>query len=89
MNVIVADASVMLKWQLRDEENTEQADRILRDLTQRKIRIIVPNLCLYEVVNGIRTAVTRGRLSRAQGRRAIEDFLLIGVNLYPFRPLAP
>lgn len=88
MRTVVADASVMLKWQLRDEENTEQADRLLRDLIHGEIQIIVPSLWLYEVVNGIRSAVARGRLSRAQGRQAIKDFLLVGVNLYPFPPLA-
>lgn len=88
MKPIVVDASVMLKWQLRDEENTEQADRLLRDLIEGQIQIIVPSLWLYEVVNGIRAAVYRGRLSQTQGQRAIVDFLLIGVNAYPFAPMA-
>lgn len=88
MKVIVIDASVALKWQLRDEADVDRADSILLDFAHGRVELIAPSLWLYEVTNGIRTAVVRGRLSADQGREAAKNFLHLGVHLHPFFPIA-
>ena len=84
----VVDASLSLKWQLRDEPDLEPADRLLLDAVNGRIDLVAPDLWLYEVVNGLRTAVARGRLSKEKGGVAIDDFIALGIALYPFPSLA-
>ena len=56
---IVIDASVALKWRLRDEEATSQADALLEDFLARKLELLTPTLFDYEIANALRVAVTR------------------------------
>ena len=72
----VVDASVVLKWQLDDEEAVEQAVA-LRDawLLGGKVDLFAPTLCFYEVLNGLVVAVRRGRIGEEEARRAA-DLLL-------------
>lgn len=86
--MIVVDASLALKWQLRDEPDLAPADDILRDAVDQKVELIAPDLWLYEVLNGLRTAVSRGRLSSDQAATAVSDYLVLGIGLHPFGPIA-
>jgi len=65
MTRVVVDASVSLKWALNDEEYVEQAVA-LRDaaIFERRFQMFAPSLWLYEIVNGLRVAVRRGRIYR-------------------------
>ena len=53
MEVIVPDASIILKWVLAGEDGVEEekALEILHDWLAEKIQIILPPLWLYEVGN--------------------------------------
>lgn len=52
MKIIVPDASVILKWVLKDDEmHREKALAILSGWLGRKYEIIVPSLWCYEVGN--------------------------------------
>lgn len=53
MEVIVPDASIILKWVLAGEDGIEEqkALEILNDWLSEKIQIILPPLWLYEVGN--------------------------------------
>lgn len=81
---IVVDACVALKWQFRDEFETEQAIQMLMDFIHGKIELISPNLFAYEIVNAINIAVIKKRMSEKEGLDAINDILSIGVNLIDF-----
>lgn len=56
---VVIDASVALKWLLRDEEIVPQADALLDDLLAGQLSVVVPTLFDYEVANVLRVAVSR------------------------------
>ncbi|MGC8578969.1 MAG: type II toxin-antitoxin system VapC family toxin [bacterium] len=55
----VIDTSVTLKWQFKDELETEQAIHILEDLIGGKIELISPAFFVYEIVNVIYIAVIK------------------------------
>ena len=71
---IVIDASVALKWRLRDEETTHQADTLLEDCLAGKLKLLTPTLFDYEIANALRVAVTRQRLSEQDAPAALDDF---------------
>jgi predicted nucleic acid-binding protein len=71
---IVIDASVALKWRLRDEEATSQADALLDDFLADKLALLTPTLFDYEITNALRVAVTRQRLSEPEAVAALNDF---------------
>lgn len=71
---IVIDASAALKWRLRDEEATEQADGILVDFLAEKLELLAPTLFDYEIANPLRVAVTRQRFSESDAAVAFADF---------------
>lgn len=52
MNTVVIDTSVFIKWLNQDnEQNIENADKILKEVRSGKTQIIVPELIKYEVGN--------------------------------------
>ena len=86
--LVVIDASIAVKWQLRDEDGTEYADRVFDDYSLGLVLLIAPDLWLPEVVNGVRNAVLRRRLSREQGLIAAEILNRVAPSLYPFSSVA-
>jgi predicted nucleic acid-binding protein len=60
----VVDASASLSWALPDEQD-ESRDRILTAIQDGRIRVVVPELWCYEVMNAVRYAVRRGRLAES------------------------
>lgn len=50
--LIFIDASVILKW-LVGEENSEAAFNYYHSFYQKEIRLAVPSLCYYEVLNAL------------------------------------
>ena len=71
---LVIDASVALKWRLRDEEATSQADALLEDFLAGKLELLTPTLFDYEIANALRVAVTRQRLGEPDAAAALADF---------------
>ena len=71
----VVDASVATKWLLRDEPDTDLADLLLEDSREGRIDLLAPAQLRYEVSSAVRNAVRARRLTRADGRGAIADFL--------------
>lgn len=80
---LVIDSSVALKWWLDDEEFVEEARVLLNELVGGKIELVVPELWLYEIANGINTAVKRGRISNDTGEEFIEELQSITATLVP------
>lgn len=81
---IVIDSSVALKWRLRDEEATEQADALLDDFLAGKVRLVTPTLFEYEITNALKVAVVKERLSEADALTAIADFQGYEIELFAF-----
>ncbi len=85
--LLVVDASVVLKWQLDDEEYIRQATALRDDFyALGVIRAIAPHLLIYEVTNGIVTAIRRKRLASDKAMEAMTNLLELGVELKQVEP---
>ena len=78
---IVVDASVAIKWYIKDESEINQAVDILLDYEVGKINFFVPRLFHYETANVIHIAVQRKRITEDEGKNIINDMLDIKTTL--------
>jgi predicted nucleic acid-binding protein len=79
---IVVDASVVLKWQLDDEEAVTQALALRDDfLLHGRVSLAAPFLLVFELTNGILTATRQRRLSRDQAEEGLALLLAAGIQL--------
>jgi len=78
---LVVDASVGLKWALDDEEWVSQAVGLRDAALAGRWRVVVPSLWLYEISNGLATAVHRRRMAADTGLEALTLLLSLGVRL--------
>src|SRR5687768_7735403 len=72
--IYVVDASVAVKWHLRDELDVQAADRVLDDFLDGRTWLFAPDHIRYEVPSAIRNAIRTGRVTVEQGRIVIADF---------------
>lgn len=78
--LVVVDASVVLKWQLDDEEHIRQAIALRDDFyVLGGVKTIAPHLLIYEAINGIVTATQRKRLASDKALEAMSNLLALGV----------
>lgn len=70
---LVVDASIILAWLLPDERE-EIVNRIFAAYRQKKSRIYAPKLLVYELINGLKSAILRKRIDWLKAKRAIEVF---------------
>ena len=79
---VVVDASVVLKWQLHDEEAIDQALALRDDfLLHGRINLAAPSLLVYELTNGMLTATRQGRISRHQAEEGLANLLSADIRL--------
>lgn len=79
---VVTDASVALKWELDDEEHVDRAVALRDDfLRWGRVQLFAPHLFVFELTNGITTAVRRLRLAPERGEQILERLLLVEVSL--------
>lgn len=51
---LVVDSSIVIKWLVtQDELNTEESNKLLRDLQNKKVRLFAPEITKYEVGNAL------------------------------------
>ena len=81
---IVIDASVALKWQFKDELETEQALQMMKDFVDGKTELISPALFSYGIVNAMHIAVLKERMPEKEALGAINDILSVGIKLVDF-----
>ncbi len=78
---LVVDASVSLKWALNDEEAVDQAIALRDAAILGQFEMIAPSLWLYEVANGLVTAVRRARLAPEDGAHMLALLQSLGMHL--------
>jgi predicted nucleic acid-binding protein len=85
MSDLLVDASVVVKWLIR-EEHSEQAVRLRRVALAMRWRFVCPPHLTTEVINVVYLRTRRGepslRLTADQASDAIDDLLT-----YPFEPV--
>lgn len=69
----VVDASIILAWLLPDERE-EMVNRIFASYRVKKSHIYAPKLLIYELMNGLKSAILRKRIDWLKAKRAIEVF---------------
>lgn len=78
---LVVDASVVVKWQLADEEETPAATAILWDALAGRVTLFAPALIRCEFANALCMAVRRGRLGSDGALAALDDFLQMPLSI--------
>jgi predicted nucleic acid-binding protein len=76
----VVDASVILKWYLRDEDFLDAADGFFRAFTTGQAEILVPVITRYEVANGLVVASLQGRVSKTKMISIFRNFVNLGIG---------
>jgi len=69
----VVDASMVLAWLLPDERET-MVNRIFTAYRQKKSHIYAPKLLIYELMNGLKSAILRKRIDWLKAKQAIKVF---------------
>ncbi|MEK7112262.1 MAG: type II toxin-antitoxin system VapC family toxin [Patescibacteria group bacterium] len=87
MKVFVIDSSTCLKWVLKDEVNYKIAQLILKDYLEGKIALVAPNLWVYEVANGLNSAVLSKRITISKAKRLLGLIIKTKPNLLPMEPV--
>lgn len=78
---LVADASVVAKFYLKDEDHADTAQRLLDDFEVGAVDLVGPEFLTYEVASALLGAVRRRRLEAEVARRALNHFLTLGMQL--------
>jgi len=81
---LVIDCSVAASWFLPDE-CTESCQRLLGFVARGELRVVVPELWHYEVLNALRTAVLRGRITQPEAYLAATKLRGLPVEAVPVR----
>ena len=79
-DVVVVDASLAIKWVLR-ENHTDEARDLLAQWTAQGFTLLAPSLFVYEVTNVLYRRTQRSVLTIAEVRTALQDLLAIGPEL--------
>jgi predicted nucleic acid-binding protein len=77
---VVVDASISLKWALNDEEAVAPAVALRNAALGGQFEMIAPSLWVYEVTNGLMTAVRLQRLNPELGMQALAWMLTLGIR---------
>jgi predicted nucleic acid-binding protein len=72
---LVIDASVAVKWLLRDEEGVAAADALHDEHVAGRLALAAPQQIEVEVTAAIRRAVLTGRVDSNEGRRLVDQWL--------------
>jgi predicted nucleic acid-binding protein len=81
MKCLVPDASVILKWVLKEEgSDTEIALRIFRDFSSGLIDVLLPSLWFFEVANVLALKTAPLEAARTLYFLADQDFLVTGLS---------
>lgn len=78
---LVVDASVCLRWYLRDEILDDRAGEVLRDYGRGGTDFVAPSLLVLEVINGLLVAARKGRIRIDRVTRAVDAILDIRFDL--------
>ena len=80
MDKVVVDASLALRWVLKDEKEV-RADTLLSQWAMSLTRMLVPPLFLSEIANALYLSVRRSRLTLKEARLALVTIMQIGAEV--------
>lgn len=77
---VVVDASVILALLLPDEKTDLPTEKLLKKYREKKLQLVSSSLLPYEVLNGIKSAIIKKRISREIGQKLIKSFLKLKIE---------
>jgi predicted nucleic acid-binding protein len=77
-NTFVVDTSFVLAYLLPDEKQ-RSVDELFSRFEENKISFIAPDLLIYEIINGLRSAVIQKRQSAKAAEILLDSFLNLGI----------
>lgn len=77
---LVIDASVAVKWHLKDEELVEEAGALLEGFLDQRFVLAAPAFIRYEVANSLEQARRRARITEDDVVHELRAFLHFGVH---------
>jgi predicted nucleic acid-binding protein len=80
MKEIVIDASVVLKWYLKDEEWGQEAVWFLEQHVAGNMVLFAPTILTYEVLNALLVAERTGRIAEQTTETAFEGFVELEIE---------
>ncbi len=78
-NVVVVDASIALKWVLR-ESDSKTAFALLTEWNDRETMLLVPALLAYEIANSLYRKARSGEITLNRAKEALAEVLLAGLQ---------
>ena len=78
----VVDASVVLKWSLRDEEFLEEADALYEAFLDRVIDLVAPYYARYEIANSLEAARLQGRIDAPSSEQRLRLFFQTDIGAH-------
>lgn len=80
MKRLVIDASVALKWFLRDEKYGDRAMGLLERFVRGEIDLVAPSLMVYEIINALGIAQRKGRIDEERVLASVSGFIDLGIT---------
>jgi len=77
---LVVDASVAVKWHLRDEELVGEASALLQRFIDGAVRLSAPAFIRYEIAQTLERACRGRRISEAEARTELQTFMNLGIH---------
>jgi predicted nucleic acid-binding protein len=77
-NTFVLDTSCVLAYLLPDEKERPVDDKF-SEFEENKISFLAPSLLIYEIINGLRSAVIQRRQSLKAAELLLDSFLNMGI----------
>lgn len=79
-NGLVVDASVAVKWHLRDEGLVQEAEALLDRYLARRLTLAAPSFIRYELANTLEQARRQERITADQATKELVTFLQLRVH---------
>jgi predicted nucleic acid-binding protein len=80
VSAIVADSSVIVKWFV-EEEHSERALRLRDDHVEQRVKVVVPSLAGYEVLNALRYSGSFGAEELVEVSKALDGYQFMEVGM--------
>jgi predicted nucleic acid-binding protein len=79
---VVIDCSILIKWELQDEDYTDEALELLQDWRAGVVEFHAPDLLPSEIGSAFLRALRRGRVTAGQARASIQGLLAVAYSLW-------
>ena len=77
-NTVIVDASIVLKWVL-DEPDSDTADALLTEWTDKGFIVLAPTLLAYEIANILHQNVRKGEITLDRVKEGLAEIALTGL----------